>query len=286
MQPDDGSMEPERACDELRRVGAKRYRLRISYRKRGDLRFLSHLDFVRTIERALRRSDLPIAFSEGFNPRIRLSFPGALSTGVESDAEQFDVWLNAPANEREAVDRLRGLLPDGLEILDARPAMGGFEAPLMVRYELRSGVGIPLSPALWAALEQAENGDWRGYARVLQANSQQLLIAWKVFGGGTSPLKKLVAVLETAQPEAAPLVVLKLPSQPCDLQLEWPKDDTEQFRRFFNGPPERRAALSQQQPRRQFPGGANPATEGNASSEVVQRLRATAKPGAGTERSA
>lgn len=233
--PGDESNNPERERVVQTHINAARCRLRVSYRKRGDLRFLSHLDLVRTIERALRRSELPIAFSQGFNPRIRLSFPGALSTGVESEVEELDMYLTADVEPSCVAERLRGQLPIGIDILNVCPSPGGFEAAVLVRYEFRSGVGVPFSPVLWTALEKVIQGEMRGSMRLLQADSEHLLIAWRAYGGGIGPIKKLVADLEVVQPEAAPFVVLKLPSQPSDSQLEWPTDDTEQLRQFIDG---------------------------------------------------
>ena len=69
-------------------------RPRIAFSKHGKVRFTSHRDVARIWERALRRSGLPVAYSEGFNPRPKLSFGLALSTGHESDGEYLDVDLD------------------------------------------------------------------------------------------------------------------------------------------------------------------------------------------------
>jgi radical SAM-linked protein len=69
-------------------------RVRVRYSKFGKVRFLSHRDLARIIERAVRRADLPVSYSEGFSPHARLHFGLALSTGYESHAEYFDVDLD------------------------------------------------------------------------------------------------------------------------------------------------------------------------------------------------
>ena len=66
-------------------------RLRLRFDKHGKVRFTSHRDVARIWERTLRRAALPVAYSEGFSPRPKLSFGLALSTGHESDAEYLDV---------------------------------------------------------------------------------------------------------------------------------------------------------------------------------------------------
>lgn len=94
-------------------------KIRLRYAKRGPLRFTSHRDFARAIERALRRARVPVAFSQGFTPHPRISYASAAPTGVASEAEYLEVGL------REAVDPewLRGALdaalPPGLDVLDA-----------------------------------------------------------------------------------------------------------------------------------------------------------------------
>lgn len=72
-------------------------RVRIRYTKLGKIRFLSHRDLARILERAVRRAGLPVAYSQGFSPRARLHFGLALSTGYESVAEYVDVDLDEAA---------------------------------------------------------------------------------------------------------------------------------------------------------------------------------------------
>ena len=69
-------------------------RVRVRYSKLGKVRFLSHRDLARIIERAVRRAGLPVSYSQGFSPHARLHFGLALSTGYESYAEYFDVDLD------------------------------------------------------------------------------------------------------------------------------------------------------------------------------------------------
>lgn len=70
------------------------YKLRMKYQKTGDLRFLSHLDLARALERGLRRARLPLSLSEGFSPHPRLSFGPPLPVGVSSESEYIDLVLD------------------------------------------------------------------------------------------------------------------------------------------------------------------------------------------------
>ncbi|MFZ9015977.1 MAG: TIGR03936 family radical SAM-associated protein [Ilumatobacteraceae bacterium] len=95
-------------------------RLRIRSTKIGKVRFTSHRDAARIWERALRRLVLPVAVSEGFTPRPKVSFGLALPTGAESIAEYVDIELRADAGDvdLEALPaRLSAVLPRGFEVL-------------------------------------------------------------------------------------------------------------------------------------------------------------------------
>jgi len=94
-------------------------RIRIRFSKRGKIRFTSHRDVARIWERALRRAELPIAYTEGYSPRPKLSFGLALSTGYESNGEYLDVTLRQAPGDVELHElprRLAPALPEGIEV--------------------------------------------------------------------------------------------------------------------------------------------------------------------------
>ena len=110
-------------------------RLRVRYSKKGKVRFTSHRDVARIWERALRRVGLPMAYSQGFSPRPKMSFGLALSTGHESEAEFLELELSED-EEGEAVDwnterfvdlaeRLTGALPAGMDVVVIAPVEKG-----------------------------------------------------------------------------------------------------------------------------------------------------------------
>lgn len=93
-------------------------RLRLKYAKRGRLRFTSHRDFSRAFERALRRAEIPIAYSSGFSPHPRVSYANAAPTGVASEAEYLEIGLNEPVDPEVARARLDEALPLGLDLVE------------------------------------------------------------------------------------------------------------------------------------------------------------------------
>lgn len=87
--------------------------------KYGRASYISHLDVQRTIQRAMRRADLPLRFSNGFNPHPEVHFATALSTGDESCCEWFDVLLDGTVAPEEFTERLNPMLPGGLSVSGA-----------------------------------------------------------------------------------------------------------------------------------------------------------------------
>ncbi|MFL6180794.1 MAG: TIGR03936 family radical SAM-associated protein [Actinomycetes bacterium] len=93
-------------------------KLRVRYAKRGRLRFTSHRDIQRALERALRRAGVPMAYSAGFTPHPKISYAGAAAMGTASEAEYLEISVTErldPDRVREALD---AALPDGLDVVE------------------------------------------------------------------------------------------------------------------------------------------------------------------------
>lgn len=115
-------------------VVAPQQRLRITFSQQGALRYVGHLDVVRTWERALRRAGVPLAYSAGFNPGPRLFFASGLPLGTTGRAEIADVVLNQPMEPAAFMAAVNAQMPPDLRLLQVE------EAPLK-------------SPALQAILQ-------------------------------------------------------------------------------------------------------------------------------------
>ncbi len=94
-------------------------RLRIRFAKTGSMALLSHLDLMRMLERALRRSALPISFTGGFHPLPRIQIALALPLGAEADGEWMDLEFTRSITGEQLLASLQGLLPNGLALLSA-----------------------------------------------------------------------------------------------------------------------------------------------------------------------
>lgn len=100
-------------------------RVRLRYAKTGKLRFISAIDLGRVWERALRKADLPIAYSEGFSPHPKVSFLDALPLGYASTAEFAELTFAAPVPLDASMQALNEAFPDGIRVLAAREAAEG-----------------------------------------------------------------------------------------------------------------------------------------------------------------
>ena len=91
---------------------------RIKYTKTGNLKYISHLDLLRTMQRILHRAELPIWYTEGFNPQPKLSFGLPLSVGCESVCEYLDIRLTEPLDCAEVAARIERAFPREMHVLE------------------------------------------------------------------------------------------------------------------------------------------------------------------------
>lgn len=93
---------------------------RVRFAKERDLRYLSHLEVIRALERAIRRAGLQLVYSEGFHPHPKLSFGPALSVGIASVDEYFDMELIQEYPEGKILDELNRVLSKGIKVLTVK----------------------------------------------------------------------------------------------------------------------------------------------------------------------
>lgn len=105
-----------------------RHRLRITFAREETIKYISHLDLARAWERALRRAGVPLAYSQGFNPRPKMAFAAALPVGYISSAEVVDVFLEKSLSPLDLAHRLSGVLPPGLRVISIEEVEPGLPA--------------------------------------------------------------------------------------------------------------------------------------------------------------
>jgi radical SAM-linked protein len=93
---------------------------RIQFTKGDQIRFVPHLDMVRLFQRAIRRANLPIAYSQGFNPHQQMSFAQPLSVGATGIAEYIDIETTQLMDTKDAADKINTVLPEGAFVTNIR----------------------------------------------------------------------------------------------------------------------------------------------------------------------
>lgn len=119
-RPSESLKKAERG--ETRKKGL-RMKFRLIFKKRGEIRFVSHLELAHLFYRAAKRAGLPLHYSEGFHPMPRIIFEKALPVGVESLREIVDMELEGRMSPAELMERLNQALPDGIEVVETREVL-------------------------------------------------------------------------------------------------------------------------------------------------------------------
>ena len=190
-------------------------RIRVRFAKRGRLRFLSHRDVARSVERAVRRAAIPVAHSHGFSPHPRLSWIGAAPTGAASEAEYLEIGLTRPLDPADLAAALDAALPDGLDVLAAAVAEG---TPLVERIEASEWrIELPgvSSNDLRRAVAALETADTVVVERVTPSGRRQVDVRAALVGAavstsapGTVDCAIMTAVVRQTTPAVRPDDVL------------------------------------------------------------------------------
>ena len=186
-------------------------RVRIRYAKRGRLRFSSHRDFARAFERALRRAQVPMAYSAGFTPHPKISYVGATPTGVASEAEYLEIGLAAASELATLRDAIDAALPGGLDIVEVVEAGPGslaermqashwrVELPGVAAQEARRAVSAFLAEAAVGVERLTKDG-----RRTLDARAP--VVRADVSGSDGGPADQARAILDLVVRQVTPAV--------------------------------------------------------------------------------
>ncbi|MER5478031.1 TIGR03936 family radical SAM-associated protein [Streptomyces sp. NPDC002734] len=188
-------------------------RVRLRYTKRGRLRFTSHRDFQRAFERALRRADVPMAYSAGFTPHPKVSYANAAPTGTGSEAEYLEIALTEPRDPQKLRELLDESLPDGLDVIDAVQARTSGLADRLTAsvWELRlEGVTHEDAARAVEAFEKAETVEVQRMAkngvRTFDARGAVVSLEARAAGGDDGPGDHPCAILRLVVRHVTPAV--------------------------------------------------------------------------------
>ena len=186
---------------------------RINYEVKGSLAFLSHLEVMRLWQRAMLRCHLPIAWTQGFNPRPKLSLGPARNVGVEGLSEYLDAEFDGMVKSTELIEKLNSILPEGVTVLKVREIPQGtkmLEAVINEAvYKVSFLNGMPEDAAQKAAdlmaaeeclyIRKSPKGekeiDLRSYILGMEIKEDDLMLSVKAGTGGSLRVAELLAVL-------------------------------------------------------------------------------------------
>ena len=100
-------------------------RVRVKFAKYGPMKFIGHLELMRYLQSAVRRTQIPVKYDEGMHQRMVMSFAMPLGVGPTSSAEYMDIELEEPISSQKAMQQLEKHMCEGLDILDFREVDGG-----------------------------------------------------------------------------------------------------------------------------------------------------------------
>lgn len=109
----------EKKMEMTKQLHQHEYVCRGTFRRSGALSYIGHLDLKSVFERALRRTDLPMLYSQGFNPRPMIVFALPLGVGINTEGDYIDVSMEIPVEPEEFITKVNEVLPEGLEIISA-----------------------------------------------------------------------------------------------------------------------------------------------------------------------
>lgn len=143
-------------------------KLRLALSKGEEIRFLSHLDYAQAVERMIRRAEIKMAYSEGFNPHMKISFSSALALGITASVEYLDMEIIEDDSVESIITRLNEVAPPGLNVI------GGKEVPRDVKKMMAACNYADYIITIYEELET----DWEKLAQ--EFNAQEHLIYEKV----------------------------------------------------------------------------------------------------------
>jgi radical SAM-linked protein len=182
---------------------------RIRFAKYGRMRFLSHHDLIRLFERAIRRTNLPIRMTEGFNPHPRISLPMALGIGIESYDEIMEIELDRWVSPNEIKSRFMAEIPEEIKILDIVPFHRSKKVRIdSVEYEISMPeLTFDIDVKIKNFLEQKEfvvrrvleketkSVDIRKYVQAVSRNNNKLILRIAVTDCGTARPEEVLDAL-------------------------------------------------------------------------------------------
>ncbi len=116
------------------------HKLRLKFSKNGPIKFIGHLDLMRYFQKAIRRAEIDVKYSEGFSPHQVISFAQPLSVGATSDGEYMDMTVNSMVSTADIMSRLNNVMNEGIEILAIEELTDSSEKAMTAAYAAKYSI--------------------------------------------------------------------------------------------------------------------------------------------------
>ncbi|MDO9536000.1 MAG: TIGR03936 family radical SAM-associated protein [Bacillota bacterium] len=166
------------------------YHYLLSFSKEGDIKFISHLDLMRTFIRALRRAEMPVAYSQGFSPQPRLTFAAPLAVGLEARNEYLDLYMTEAWQNERILQALNGQFPLGLKV----------KAVHEVELE-KSPLSSLINAALYIAILTPDPGDFSEALQNILRAEIIMKVRWDKKGEKTLDIRPFIYHLKIGDSE-------------------------------------------------------------------------------------
>lgn len=205
--------------------------VRIWFSKQGRIKYVSHLDIMRCMTRAVRRADIPLWYTEGFNPHPYLNFLQPMPLGVEGLNEPLDIRIEGEISDKEIMDKLNAVLPVGIKVTKVtQPYMKSNDlafAEYEIYFEKEENLSEKLTKAMDSGVLSCEKmGKVNGRKRVKEVNvsenikkysfseNNDAVIMNVVLPGGNTknvnPMNLLDALNRYLESDIVPLNIIRL----------------------------------------------------------------------------
>jgi radical SAM-linked protein len=148
---------------------------RVKYCKEGPITYISHLNLAQVFTRALRRANIPVVISDGFNPRFRISFGPPLPLGISSSSEYLDIRLKEEVKVEELAERLNLILPQGLKILQAKTIPSSADSLVKIIDKASYIITLKIKEVLLDSAAKNQEDELRKLKQEVEKNNKRFL---------------------------------------------------------------------------------------------------------------
>lgn len=187
-------------------------KIRIKFRKWGVMKFIGHLDMMRYFQKAVRRADIDIRYSEGYSPHQIMSFAAPLGVGITSDGEYFDIEVDSTRSSKEMIAALNETMVDGVEVVSyvklpdrAKTAMS-IVAAADYRLTYKEGYPAPYTVSEWQEVIRREFDQTESFHIIKKTKKSEREV----------DLKPLVYELRVEEQDGLPAFFLKVSTGSVD----------------------------------------------------------------------